>query len=406
MAKRKEKMMNKRDCKLIRKVCYYLIIPLFLFFNKVGYSQDEDKIVIGNKVKMHSNIFDKEIELSVHIPEDYDKSKEKYPVLFTCLTHFEMVCGNVKNLYDFDLIPEIIVINIDSYEYGYLTPTSVERNSNWGKADLFLQFFQEELFPFIDSGYRTHPYRIVYSSALGGVFPLYSILAKPEVFNAGIAPIPWIIYDNENRYLINNTEYFLGKNDYNNFLYIAMDNEFELLQDLETFVNVLRKFPKQGLEWEYHFWPEEDHYSTGPRSIHSGLRSLFSGWNTIPIEIVHQGLEQIKRHEDSLNVKFGYDIGISLNALWWAGQEHIKSKQYDKAIDIFKYRVKKESNDSFFYIDLGIAYERDDQLELAKKKYEKAYNVEVHSSNPQTRRIKRIENFLNNIDKKINETEK
>ncbi|MFC2096577.1 hypothetical protein ACFLQ3_02635 [Bacteroidota bacterium] len=49
----------------------------------------------------------------------------------------------------------------------------------------------------------------------------------------------------------------------------------------------------------------------------------FSGWNTIPPEIVHQGLEQIKRHEDSLNVKFVYNTEISLNALWWAGQEHI-----------------------------------------------------------------------------------
>jgi len=398
--------MNKRDCKIIRKVCFYLIISLFLFLSEVSYAQDEDKIVIGNKVKMHSNIFDKEIELSVHVPEDYDKSNERYPVLYTFHSHFEMVCGIVKNLYDWNLSPEIIVINIDSYEYGYLTPSSVERNSNSGEADLFLQFFKEELFPFIDSKYRTHPYRIVYSGALGGVFTVYAILAKPVVFNAGIAPIPWIIYDDENRYMINNAENFLGKNEYHNFLYMTMDNEFELLQDLETFVNVLRRFPQQGLEWEYHFWPEEDHYSTGPRSIHSGLRSLFSGWNTIPVEIAHQGLEQIKRHEDSLNKKFGYDIGISLNALWWAGQGHMKSNQYDKAIAIFKYRVEKQPNDAFVYIDLGRAYEGDNQLELAKKTYEKAYNIEVSSSNPQIRYIKRIKNFLDNINKKINETEK
>lgn len=372
-------MMNKRDCKLIRKVCFYLIIPLFLFLNKVGYSQVEDKIVIGNKVKMHSNIFDKEIELSVHIPEDYDKSKERYLVLYTFHSIFELVCGIVKNLYDWNLSPKVIVINIDSYEYGYLTPTRVEGNSNSGEADLFLQFFKEELFPFIDSKYRTHLYRIVYSGALGGVFTAYVILAKPDVFNAGIAPIPWIIYDGENRYMINNAENFLGKNEYHNFLYMTMDNEFELLQDLKTLVNVLRRFPQQGLEWEYHFWPEEDHYSTGPRSIHSGLRSLFGGWNTIPVEVAHQGLEQIKRHEDSLNEKFGHDIEISLNALWWAGQGHMKSNQYDKAIAIFKYRVEKNPNDAFVYIDLGRAYEGDNQLKLAKQTYEKAYNIEVSS---------------------------
>jgi len=398
--------MNKRDRKEIRKVCFYLIISLFLFLNEVSYAQDEDNIVIGNKVKMYSDIFDKEIEFSVHIPENYDESKQRYPVLYTCLTQFELVCGIVKNLYTSYLIPETIVINIDTYEYGYLTPTSVERNLSWGKADQFLQFFKEDLFPFIDSTYRTHPYRIIYSGALGGVFTLYSIIAKPDIFNAGIAPIPWIIYDRENKYLINNTESFLNKNKYHNFLYIAMDNEFEVLQDLETFVKVLRRLPQKGFEWEYHFWPEEDHYSTGTRSLHSGLRSLYKEWNTIPVEIAHQGLEQIKKHEIYLNKKFGYEIGISLNALWWVGQEHIKNEQYDKAIDIFKYRVKKESNNSFFYIDLGIAYERDNQLQLAKETYEKAYNIEVSSSKPQIKRIKRIKNFLDNINKKINEIER
>ncbi|MFC2118953.1 alpha/beta hydrolase-fold protein [Bacteroidota bacterium] len=390
----------------MRKVCFYLIIPLFLFLNKVGYTQDEDKIVIGNKVSMHSNIFDREIEFSIHVPENYDKSNKRYPVLYTCLTQFEMVSGIVKNLYELYLIPETIVINIDSYEYGYLTPTTVERNSNWGKADLFLQFFKDELFPIIDSTYRTHPYRIIFSGAIGGVFTIYSIIAEPDIFNAGIAPIPWIIYDRENKYLINNTESFLNKNEYHNFLYIAMDNEFEVLQDLETFVNVLRKFPKQGLEWKYYFWPEEDHYSTGPRSIHSGLRSLFKDWNTIPVEIAHQGLDEIKKLEDTLNKKFGYDIGTSLNALWWAGQDHLKNNQFDKAIDIFKYRVEKQTDNALVYVDLGIAYERDNQLQLAKETYEKAYDIEESSPDPLVRHIERIKNFLDNINKKINETKK
>ncbi|MFC2121492.1 alpha/beta hydrolase-fold protein [Bacteroidota bacterium] len=398
--------MNQRDCKIMRKVCFYLIIPLFLFLNKVGYTQDEDKIVIGNKVSMHSNIFDREIEFSIHVPENYDKSNKRYPVLYTCLTQFEMVSGIVKNLYELYLIPETIVINIDSYEYGYLTPTTVERNSNWGKADLFLQFFKDELFPIIDSTYRTHPYRIIFSGAIGGVFTIYSIIAEPDIFNAGIAPIPWIIYDRENKYLINNTESFLNKNEYHNFLYIAMDNEFEVLQDLETFVNVLRKFPKQGLEWKYYFWPEEDHYSTGPRSIHSGLRSLFKDWNTIPVEIAHQGLDEIKKLEDTLNKKFGYDIGTSLNALWWAGQDHLKNNQFDKAIDIFKYRVEKQTDNALVYVDLGIAYERDNQLQLAKETYEKAYDIEESSPDPLVRHIERIKNFLDNINKKINETKK
>lgn len=393
--------MKKRYHKTIRNVCFYFAISFFLFLNNVGFAQDVDKIIIGNKVKIHSNIFNKEIEFSIHIPESYDKSGKKYPVLYTCLTQFEMVCGIVKNLYKEHLIPETIVINIDTYEYGYLTPSSVEGVLNWGKADQFLQFFKEDLFPFIDSTYRTVPYRVIYSGSIGGVFTIYAILAKPDIFNAGIAPVPWIIYDNEKRYMINNAEHILKRSKYHNFLYMVMDNEFELLQDLETFVNVLRRFPQNGLEWEYHFWPEENHYSTGPRSLFSGLQSLYKEWNTIPLEIAHQGLEQIKEHENYLNNKFGYEIGISLNALWWVGQEHLKNRRYDKAIAIYNYRVEKQPDYALFYVDLGIAYERGNQLELAKKTYEKAYNVEVASSDSKVRHIKRIENFLENITKKI-----
>ena len=355
---------------------------------------------------MHSKILGREMQLSVHVPEDYDKSNERYPVLYTFHSYFEMVCGIVKNLYGLNLSPETIVINIDNYEYGYLYPTKVEGAPDYGQADKFLQYFKEELFPFIDSKYRTHPYRIVFSGAAGATFTVYAILAKPDVFKAGIAPIPLLKYDNEKKYMINNTEYFLKKNNYQNFLYMTMDNEFEYLQDVQTLVKVLRRFPQPGLEWEYHFWPEEDHYSTGPRSCHWGLRSLFKGWNTIPVEIAHQGLEQIKRHEASLNEKFGYDIGISLNALWWAGQGHMKSNQYHKAIAIFKYRVEKQPNRAFSYIDLGKAYQRDNQLQLAKETYEKAYHIEVSSPKPQIQRIKRIKNFLNYINKKINEIKK
>ena len=393
--------MDQRNGKTADKVFSWSIILMFLILNLPGYSQGRDDIVIGTRTTMHSKILNKEIDLSLHVPDSHDKANNRYPVLYTFHTHFEMVSGVVKNLYDWNLIPEIIVIGVDSYEYGYLTPTPVEKNPNWGEADRFLEFFENELFPFIDSTYRTHPYRMVYSGALGGVFTIYAVLARPDVFNAGLAPVPWIIYDNEKQYMIKHTESFLDKNDYQNFLYITMDNEYELVQDLKTLVDVLDKFPEPGLEWEYHFWPEEDHYSSGPRALHSGLRSLFRGWNTIPVHIAHQGLAPIKRHEQSLKKKFGYDIGLSMNALWWAAQGHLKSKQYDEAIAIYQYRVEKRPDDSFARVDLGIAYERNDQLDLAKRSYQKAYDIENSSAKTQPRYLKRIRNFLDNIDRKL-----
>ncbi len=396
--------MNARDFQTIQKGLNYLaIILMFFFVNKMVYAQDEEKIVIGHKVRMQSVILEKEMQLSVHTPDNYIISNERYPVLYTFQTHFEMVSGAVKNLYDYELTSKIIVVSVDNYEFGYLTPTKIESNPNSGKADLFLQFFEKELFPFIDSKYRTHPYRIVFSNSWGAMFAAYAILAKPDIFNAAIASIPWIRYDGENRYMINNVEKFLNSNKYHNFLYMSMDNESVILPDLEAFINVLKKIPRQGLDWEYHYWPEEDHTSTPYRSIYSGLRSLFKGWNTIPVEIAHQGLEQIKKHEASLNQKFGYEIGISTSALRISGQEHKRDNNYDEAIAIYKYAIEKSPNDAFAYVTLGRAYEENNRLQLAKEAFQKAYDLAVATSAPQ---VKWVKSFLDRINQKIKDIKK
>ncbi len=396
--------MNNKDFQSIRIEHYFLaIMMMFLFLHERGYAEDQEKIVIGHQVTMRSTLLEKEMQLSIHIPDDYNGSDERYPVLYIFQTHFAQVSGAVKNLYYYGLTPKIIVVSIDNYEFGYLTPTKIESDPNSGKADLFLQFFKEELFPFIDSQYRTYPYRILFSNSWGAMFAAYAILAKPDVFNAAIASIPWIKYDEENRFMINHVEEFLSHNEYHNFLYMSMDNESEILPDLEAFLNVLEKIPKQGLEWEYHYWPEEDHTSTPYRSIYSGLRSLFNGWNQIPLDIAFMGLEAIKQHEASLNQKFGYHIGISTTALRMAGQQHQGNKKYDEAISIFKYAIEKQPDNAFAYVTLGRAYEENNMLQLAKDTFQKAYDLAVASSHPQ---VKWVKNFLDKINQKISEVEK
>ncbi len=143
----------------LKKISYSLFVNVvcaIFIAASYSYAQEAKKIEIGTKSTIQSKVLEKEIQLSLHIPSGYDKSKERYPVLVTFQTHFEQVAGAVKNLYDYELIPKMIVIRIDNYEFGYLTPTKIESNPNSGKADLFLRFFKEELFPYVDKNYRTH----------------------------------------------------------------------------------------------------------------------------------------------------------------------------------------------------------------------------------------------------------
>ncbi len=398
-------MRNKRYSKSMQKVFHILIImTAFLFLCELVYAQDEEKIVIGKKVRMQSKILEKEIHLSIHVPNEYENSNVRYPVLYIFQAHFELIAGAIKSLYDYSLIPQIICVQIDNYEYSYLTPTKIENDPNSGQADKFLKFFREELFPFMDLNYRVHNYRIIFSNSWGAAFIVYSILTQPDLFQTGIASIPWVNYEDQNRFIIENTASILKRKIYhNNYLYVTMDNESILLPDLETFIGILKDNPKPGLEWEYHHWPEEDHTSTPYRSIYSGLRSLFGDWYQIPVEILNKGLEEIKEYELTLNNKFGYEIGVSTSALRQAGIKLKRENKYDEAIEIFKYEIEKNPNNAYAYVSLGRAYEENNQLNLAKETYEKGYKIAVSTSHPQ---VKWVKNFLDKINHKINHVKK
>jgi predicted alpha/beta superfamily hydrolase len=372
----------------------------FLFLFKLVHAQDEEPVVIGEKVKMQSHILAKEMHLSIHIPDGYETSNAKYPVLYAFQTHFEQIAGAIKNLYDYRLTPQIICVQIDNYDFGYLTPTPIENRPNSGQADRFLKFFKEELFPFINLNYRVHNYRIIFSNSWGAAFIVYSMLTHPELFQTGIASIPWVNYEEQNRFIMDNAESILKKGNYhNNFLYMTMDNESILLPDLNTFIGILKNNPKPGLEWEYHHWPDEDHTSTPYRSIYSGLRAPFKDWYQTPDEVANKGLDEIKVYELTLNDKFGYEIGVSTSALRQAGSRLQRKNKYTEAIELFKYAIEKNPENAFGYVTLGRAYEENNQLILARESFEKGYQIAVSTSHPQ---VKWVKNFLDKINQKIN----
>lgn len=398
-------MMNRSSCEWRQKAfCSLMIITALLLLHEPVRAQDEEQIVIGRKVKIQSSILEKEMRLSIHIPHDYENSNERYPVLYVFQTHFELISGAVKCLYDYNLIPRIICVQIDNYEFAYLTPTRIERDPNSGRADAFLEFFRKELFPFMASHYRVRDYRIIFSNSWGAAFIVYSMLTQPDLFQTGIASIPWVNYEDQNRFIIENAADILKRTAYhNNYLYMTMDNETELLPDLETFIGILEANPKPGLEWEYHHWPEEDHTSTPYRSIYAGLCSLFMAWRQIPDDIAGKGLEGIKEYEITLKDKYGYEIGVSTFALRQAGVGLKNEKKYHEAIEIFKYEIEKNPHNPFAHVALGRAYEESNQLDSAKEAYEEAYRVAVATSHHQ---VEWVKGFLDNINQRLGREEK
>ncbi|KKE80948.1 alpha/beta hydrolase [Pseudoalteromonas luteoviolacea] len=66
----------------------------------------------------------------------------------------------------------------------------------FGRADLFLEFIETEVIPFIEQRYKVNDNRVLTGFSAGGSFVLYSMVTKPSLFSGYFAFSPAAWYDN------------------------------------------------------------------------------------------------------------------------------------------------------------------------------------------------------------------
>ena len=159
---------------------------------------------------LHSNIVDDEYELSIYLPPSYESSDQAYPTLY--LLDSPIVFGSAitaamtQNWDSAVDIPEMIIIgigkrvdNLDAWwpvrERDYV-PTLIPNIPYAGHAAAFLDFIAKELIPFIDVEYRTQrDDRIIWGNSLGGIFVLYAMFNKTNLFTRYISGCPAFFYE-------------------------------------------------------------------------------------------------------------------------------------------------------------------------------------------------------------------
>lgn len=133
--------------------------------------------------------------LIIHLPLNYVKEPtKKYPVMYVLDGGSQDVhtSAQIAVLANAELIPECIVVGIlntkTSRNRGQTPPfmqtETDDAQSPNGEGDKFLVFIEKEVIPKIDSNYRTNGYRTLSGHSRGGLFVLYSLMAKPALFNA------------------------------------------------------------------------------------------------------------------------------------------------------------------------------------------------------------------------------
>jgi predicted alpha/beta superfamily hydrolase len=354
-----------------------------------GASHAGEPITIGETVTIPSKILGEERTILVSTPPTYDQSSQHYPVLYMTdggahLTHTR---GTVDFLARLGLMPQVIVVGVNNTDRTRdLTPTHVaSRTANGrvfesptsGGAAKFLDFFEQELFPYVDTHYRTLPLRFFTGHSFGGLFALNALFTHPEMFNAILAVSPSLNWDDDfpNRQA---DSFFDDLDELNATLFVAMADEEEgdpAPNRLDRLEETLSKADVDGFEWAVMRMPDETHGSVVLRAHYWGLRKVFENWQ-LPTDPETGryvgGLEGIKAHYADLSKKFGVTVAPQEAMINRIGYQVLGREEFDAAIAIFRYNVEFYPNSANVYDSLGEAFETAGLLDEAFASYSKA----------------------------------
>jgi len=148
-------------------------------------------------IRLHSRIMNEERTLYVSLPEDYEMSRDSYPVLYVLDADGRSLFPNsvsvVRDLTAKSQCPDMILIGIwNTQRNRDMIPQAVSHRPGSGGSKIFLSFIQDELKPFVKNNYRATDFSILYGMSNSALFAVYSLCEQPDAFEAYIASSPMI----------------------------------------------------------------------------------------------------------------------------------------------------------------------------------------------------------------------
>ncbi len=233
-----------------------------------------------------SKVLDEDRRLLIHLPDGYAREPaRRYPVLY-------VLDGGRQDLHTdaaarvmarIGVMPEIIVVGLrngrDTRWRDYTPPYPPEEADakdarlRLRQADRFLQFMESEVIPYVEGKYRGQAPRMIAGHSLGGLFVLYSLVARPSLFQARFAysPSVWI---SENR-LRTELEKSLGAGPAG-FLYLSLgERETTMRTSYDRLTDLLQRFASPTLRWRSDITRGAEHWNNDALSTPVALQAYY-----------------------------------------------------------------------------------------------------------------------------------
>jgi predicted alpha/beta superfamily hydrolase len=358
-------------------------------------------VTIGESFNINSGILGRERKITIYLPDDYHTSVAKYHVLYILdgQWHFNYTSGIVHFLSGIGNIPQMLVVSVTNEGENNrgmdFLPASTQNGSRSGNARLFLSFLKKELIPYIETNYRTYPYRVLAGHSFGGLFTVYSLLTDPGVFDAYIAISPSLWW-NDGLLTARAKTFFSKHTKLNKILVMTLCGEGKLMHSsLKKFERITKKNLPGGFRLYIRYMDDDDkddHRTTNIRSRALALRWIYKNWQ-LPEQVIEKGLMSMKTHIIKLSEELGYNIVISEYLANKIGYGFIAAKEYKKAVNMFRYNSQLYPGSANVYDSLGEAYMLDSRYDLSRENYTRVLQLDPGN--------KQAEEMLRKLDLKL-----
>lgn len=377
------------------KTKLFALLLISCIFTLNSFSQKKTETIYGiEKLTIYSKVLNEDRTMLIALPENYTNTTNNFPVLYLLdgNTHFRQASSATNFLAQQGLAPDMIVVAIINVDRNRdFTPVYNEQVPTSGGGEKFHDFLEKELLPFVEENYKASNYKILMGHSFGGTFVGYSLIERPNVFDAYIAASPYLQFDDD--YIVNQARLKL-KRTYNspkNF-YMTIGNEPEYFEAFNEFSILIEEKSGDAISFKYVKMPNENHGSIPYLTTFNGLRFIFSDF-MLPNEVFVKGLPAIDYYYDQVSKKYNLEVETTENTINILGYNYLGEGELKKAIEVFKENVNRYPNSSNVYDSLGEAYEKDGEIKLAKDNYQIAYTLGLDQNHRATSIYK------NNLDR-------
>ncbi|WP_167607814.1 alpha/beta hydrolase-fold protein [Maribellus sediminis] len=387
----------------MKTLVFRLFLISLLLVSKMMFGQTNNQLYFGEKNRIQSEVLGEDREYWVHLPVNYEKSADNYPVLFITDgdEHFYLASGLIEFMSSQFMIPEFIVVAVFHKDRNHdLTPThsltdiygfESDAAKISGGGEKLLQFMEQELIPQIESKYRASSYRVLAGHSLGGLLCVYAYLNYSHLFKGFISMDPALNWDDFVCERILKSLPDQAENFSNKLYMSSAHNAPEGKPDKGPFrrsqLSFTQELKKKGAEnFKFEIFEDEIHLTVPYRSLYQGLTYIFSDYYIFKSPEFSEDLSFIQEYYRNISKEYGMKIPPPENLIEMLGKYFLFDKnEYALATEFFTLNTVSYPNSSKAFEFLAKANQASGNIDQAILNYKKS--LELNPGNEDVRKV-------------------